>query len=233
MFKIILFLISLPCIFCDLIELSDLIVREHTPIGSLLVKLNTSTTQRHTFRFVNNNYREIQQYFSLNSTTGELRVALDIDRESICTHRHNQCRFLLKVFELYHEKLYHIPIIIEDINDHQPIFPYKSSEIEFHISENSPPYQSKLFIQQAYDQDQIDSNNQLKYQLKNFDEDFPFMLEINDDLSNRVVLVLIEGLDRETIDSYSCTLYVSDTSGHHTQLHIRIIVDDVNDQSPM
>ncbi|CAF4512382.1 unnamed protein product, partial [Rotaria magnacalcarata] len=57
--------------------------------------------------------------------------------------------------------------------------------------------------------------------------------EINDDLSNRLVLILIEGLDRETIDSYNCTLYVTDTGGHHAQLYIKIIIDDVNDQSPM
>ncbi|CAM4964161.1 unnamed protein product [Rotaria socialis] len=236
MFKLSLYLILLilfPCISCDLIELSDIIIREHTPIGHLLVKLNASTQQRHSYRFVNNNYRDIQQYFSLNSSTGELHIANDIDRELICTHRHSQCRFLLKIFELFHEKLYHIPIIIEDVNDHHPTFPYSSSEIELHISENSPPYQSKLFIQQAYDQDQIDNENRLKYKLKNFDENFPFMLEINDDLSNRLVLILTEGLDRETIDSYNCTLYVTDTGGHHAQLQVKIIIDDVNDQSPI
>ncbi|CAF5134826.1 unnamed protein product, partial [Rotaria magnacalcarata] len=123
MFKISLYLILLilfPCISCDLIELSDIIIREHTPIGHLLVNLNASTRQRHSYRFVNNNYRDIQQYFSLNSSTGELHIANDIDRELICTHRHSQCKFLLKIFELFHEKLYHIPIIIEDVNDHQP-----------------------------------------------------------------------------------------------------------------
>ncbi|CAF2739323.1 unnamed protein product [Rotaria sp. Silwood2] len=233
--KLLLIILYFPLtfIFCDLIELSNIIIREHTSIGHLLVKLNTSTEQRYSYRFVNNNYREIQQYFTLNSTTGELRIAIDIDRELICIHRHIECKFLLKIFELYHEKLYHIPIIIEDINDHQPIFPYKTSEIELHILENSPPYQSKLFIQQAYDYDYIDNQNQLKYQLKNFDENFPFILEINDDLSNRLVLLLVETLDREIIDSYNCTLYVTDTNGHHTQLFIKIIIDDVNDQSPI
>ncbi|CAF0968902.1 unnamed protein product [Rotaria sordida] len=232
--NLIFLLFSLSFIFCDLIELSNIIIREHTSIGHLLVKLNTSINQRYSYRFVNNNYREIQQYFSLNSTTGELRIAMDIDRELICIHhRHNQCKFLLKIFELYNEKLYYIPIIIDDINDHQPIFPYKTSEIILHISENSPPYQSKLFLQQAYDYDYIDNQNQLKYQLKNFDENFPFILELNNDLSNRLVLLLIETLDRELIDSYNCTLYVTDTNGHYTQLYIKIIIDDVNDQTPI
>ncbi|CAF1196656.1 unnamed protein product [Adineta steineri] len=233
--SLILFILILTTyILCDPIELSDIIIREHTPIGHLLVTLNTTTTKlRNSYRFVSNNHREIQRYFSLNSSTGELRIAIDIDREIICTHRRIQCKFLLKIFELFNEKLYHIPILIEDINDHRPIFPYKTSPIELHISENSPPYQSKLFIQQAYDQDQLDNQKQLKYQLKNFEKNFPFILEINDDLSNRLALVLIQLLDRETIDSYNCTLYVTDTGGHEEKLHMKIIIDDVNDQSPI
>jgi len=230
MILFLLILFSLSFIYSDPIELSDIIIHEHIPIGHLLVKFNTSINQQNSYRFVSNNHREIQRYFLLNSSTGELRIAIDIDRSLICTHRHIQCKFILKIFELFHEKLYHIPIIIEDIQDSRPIFPYKSSEIEFHLSENSPIYQSKLFIQQIYNNH---DQKQLKYQLKNIDKNFPFIIEINTDLSNRLALVLIQSLDRETIDSYNCTLCVTDTNGHNEQLHIKIIIDDVNDQSPM
>ncbi len=233
-FLFVFILLSLSYIFCDPIELSEIIIPEHTSIGHLLLTLNSSSTnQRYSYRFVSNNHREIQQYFSLNSSTGALHIVNDIDREKICTQRHTPCKFLLKIFELFHETLYHIPILIEDINDHRPIFPYESSTIELHISENSPPYQSKLFLQQAYDQDQIDNQKQLKYQLKSLEKHFPFRLETNIDLSNRLALVLTQPLDRERIDIYNCTLYVTDTVGHDEQLHIKIIVDDVNDQSPM
>ena len=215
-------------------ELSEITIAEHTPIGHLLLTLNSSTSnRRYSYRFVSNNHREIQQYFSLNSTTGQLRIANDIDREKICTHRYNQCRFLLKIFELFHETLYHIPIIIDDINDHRPIFPYDSSTIELHLSENSPILQSKLFIQQAYDQDEIDNQKQLKYELKTSERTFPFRLETNVDVSNRLALVLTQPLDRERQDSYNCSLHVTDTAGHEEQLNIRILVDDVNDQSPI
>ncbi|CAF2950061.1 unnamed protein product [Rotaria sp. Silwood2] len=174
-FVFIFILLTLSYIFCDPIELSEIIILEHTPIGHLLLTLNPLRTQeKYSYRFVNNNYREIQQYFSLNSSTGQLHIVNDIDREKICLHRYNKCKFLLKIFELYQETLYHIPILIEDINDHRPIFPYESSIIQLHISENSPPYQSKLFIQQAYDQDQIDNQKQLKYQLKTVDKNFCF-----------------------------------------------------------
>jgi hypothetical protein len=234
MMNSVLFLfLFLSFISCNLIELSDINIREHTPIGHLLLTFDTSINRQYSYRFVKNNHREIERYFSLNSSTGELRLAMDIDREFICTHRHVQCKFFLKIFELFQEKLYQIPIIIEDINDNRPIFPYKSSYIEFHLSENSPPYQSKVFIQQAYDRDQRDNQKQLKYRLKNFDQNFPFILEINDESANRVTLVLIRALDRESIESYNCTLYVTDTGGQEEQLHIGIIVDDVNDHSPM
>lgn len=233
-FVIFILLLSLINIHSIPIELSEITIPEHTPIGHLLLTLNSSaSTQRYSYRFVSNNHREIQQYFSLNSTTGQLHIANDIDREKICTHRYNQCRFLLKIFELFHETLYHIPIIIDDINDHRPIFPYDSPSIELHLSENSPIFQSKLFIQQAYDQDEIDNQKQLKYELKTSESTFPFLLETNVDVSNRLALVLTQPLDRERKDSYNCTLHVSDTAGHVEQLNIRIIIDDVNDQSPI
>ncbi|CAF0905597.1 unnamed protein product [Adineta ricciae] len=79
----------------------------------------------------------------------------------------------------------------------------------------------------------MDNQKQLKYQLKNFDSNFPFTLEVNDDISNRLALVLVQPLDRESIDSYNCTLYVVDTGGHEEQLQMKIIIDDVNDQSPI
>ncbi|CAF1449814.1 unnamed protein product [Adineta steineri] len=233
-FIFILILLSVSYISCDPIELSEIIIPEHTPSGHLLLTLNSSSTkQRYSYRFVSNNNRELQQYFSLNSSTGQLHIINDIDREKLCTHRYTKCKFLLKIFELFHETLYHIPILIDDVNDHQPIFPYESKLIQLHISENSPPYQSKLFIQQAYDQDQIDNQKQLQYQLKDIDKTFPFRLETNVDVSNRLALVLIQPLDRERIDSYNCTLHVIDTAGHYEQLHITIIIDDVNDQSPI
>ena len=234
-FIVVLFiLLSFSSIFCDPIELTEILLPEHTSPGHLLLTLNSSSSsQRYSYRFVSNNHREIQEYFSLNSSTGELHIVHDIDREKICTHRYTQCKFLLKIFELFHEKLYHIPIVIEDINDHRPIFPYQNPHVQLHISENSPPFQSKLFLQQAYDQDQIDNQKQLKYQLKHFDGNFPFRLETNVDLSNRLALVLTQALDRERIDAYNCTLFVTDTAGHEEQLHLNIIVDDVNDQSPV
>lgn len=231
---VILFIfISFRSIFSEPIELEEVRIPEHTPIGHLLLTLHSSTSnQRHSYRFVSPNHREIQQYFSLNSSTGQLHIAADIDREKICAHRHTTCKFLLKIFDLLNEKLYHIPILIEDINDHRPLFPYKSSEIELHLSENSPALQSKLFIQPAYDHDQIDHPNQLKYELKTIDRHFPFRLETNTDSSNRLALLLTESLDRERIDRYQCMLHVIDTAGHEEQLHIVIRVDDVNDQSP-
>jgi hypothetical protein len=234
-FLLLLSSFRLSFIHGDPIQLPTSIIREHTPIGHLLVTLKSrSAHQPSSYRFVNHNHREIQRLFALNSTTGELRVAAALDRELICTqHRRSECRFLLKVFELFNETLYHVPILIEDINDHRPVFPYASPPLVLHISENSPPFQSKLFIQPADDQDLLDQPTQLKYQLKHAEKTFPFRLETNTDLSDRLALVLIESLDREHRDVYHCTLHVVDTAGHDEQLQIKIIVDDVNDHSPM
>ena len=229
-----LFLSLFSSISTEPIELAEIRIPEHTSIGHHLITLHSfPIQQRYSYRFVSNNHREIQQYFTLNSSTGQLTIAADIDREKICSHRHLKCKFLLKIFELFNETLYHIPIVIDDINDHRPIFPYKSSNIQLHLSENSPPIQSKLFLQQAHDLDQLDQDQQLKYDLKPLTNPFPFRLETNTDGSNRLALVLLETLDRERIESYQCTLQVTDTADHHEQLHITILIDDVNDQSPM
>ena len=218
---------SFPLISADPVELPEVILREQTPIGHLILRLNTSINLSSTsYRFVSNNQREIQRYFTLNSTTGELYLSKNVNRQMLCTPRHQSCRFILKIFELTAEKLYHIPIVIEEINDIRPKFLYNSSHIQFHLSENSPIYQSKLFIQQLYQPDQ----KSFKYELKHHDEQFPFILEINPDLNNRLALVLIQALDRESKDSYHCTIHISD---YDEQLHIEILIDDVNDQSPM
>jgi hypothetical protein len=169
----------------------------------------------------------------LNSSTGELCLAADIDREIVCPlSRRVECRFQLKIFELFTETLYHVPIIIDDINDHWPRFPYRSSQIDLHLSEHSLPYQTKLFIQRAYDQDH--EPHHLHYRLTSSSDVYlPFRLQVNSDQSDRLALILIDVLDREDRDIYQCTLYVIDTAGHEEQLHVRIHVDDVNDHSPV
>ena len=233
MMKILLIFCSFILINCEPIELDNIILREHVPIGYLVIKLNTTINETYSYRFVNTNQRDIQRYFLLNSSTGELSIKININRQLICPNRYIQCKIILKIFELYHEILYHIPIIIEDNEKFsKTIFLYKTSEILFHLSENSPIYQTKLFIQQQqiYNHDY----KQWKYQLKNIEKNFPFIIEINNDLSsNRLALVLIQSLDREIIDQYNCTLYVTDTNGNNQQLQIKIIVDDINDHSPM
>lgn len=214
-------------ISADPIELPEILLREQTSINQLIIQLNTSmNVSSPSYRFVSNNQREIQRYFTLNSSTGELYLSKNLNRQMMCTHRHVSCRFILKIFELSAEKLYHLPVIIEEINHMRPKFLYNSSRIQFHLSENSPIYQSKLFIQQIYQPDQ----KHLKYELKHHDEHFPFILEINPDLNNRLALVLIQTLDRETQDTYHCTIHISD---YDEQLHVEILIDDVNDQSPM
>lgn len=223
---IVIVLFVLPFLSADPIELSPIILREYTPIGHLVIQLNTSTNLSTSYRFVSNNQREIQRYFTLNSSTGELYLTKNLNRQIICTHRHVSCRFTLKIFELFAEKLYHIPILIEELNNIRPKFLSNSSQMQFHLSENSPIYQSKLFIHQIYHPDQ----KHFKYELKTLDEHFPFNLQIDSDLNHRLALVLIHPLDREVKDSYHCTLHISD---YDEQLHIEILIDDVNDQSPM
>lgn len=223
---IIFLIIVLPFLSADPIEFSPIILREHTPIGHLVLRLNTSTNLSTSYRFVSNNQREIQRYFTLNSSTGELYLTKNLSRQIICTHRHSTCRFTLKIFELFAEKLYHIPIVIEEFDDHRPKFLSNSSRLQFHLSENSPIYHSKLFIHQIYHPDP----KQYQYELKTLDENFPFHLQIDSDLHHRLALVLIHPLDRELKDSYHCTLHISD---YDEQLHIEILIDDVNDQSPM
>ena len=215
---LLLLLLSLSIVHCEPIELPELVLRERTiHQNRLIYKFNQSIHEQYSYRFV---HRDSQRYFTLNSATGELYL-----RETILPNQ----QLTLKIFELFHEKLYHLPIRIDTNEQIRPIFPYSSSQIQFHISENSPIYQSKLFIQQNSNH----NHQQVNYQLKNIVQNFPFILEINTDLGNRLALVLIQSLDRESIDLYNCSLIVTDINGYYESLNIHIIIDDVNDQSPI
>ncbi|CAF1311528.1 unnamed protein product, partial [Didymodactylos carnosus] len=235
------------------IDLATITIPEHTAVNHLLVSLSNMLhkTTKTSYHFLQPN-SDPQRYFKLDSKTGELRTAIDLDREQICQNSNNQhyhhhyssCKFHLKIFEVSNQTLIHIPIIITDVNDNQPHFPYPLSTITPHISENSP-LQSKLFIEQANDRDELDYHR-LTYRLiiQGNPSDFPFELETPDILNvdtnsltsltdpNRLALVLKQTLDREKIDNYNCTIVVIDTAKHEAFLYVRIIVDDVNDCSP-
>ena len=213
--------------------LPSITIQEHSAVGEEIITLkNYAEKTPYLFRFLNSNQAEIRRYFSLNSSTGEIRLIDDIDRETICVARRVDCRLILKVFEIFHEQLYQIDIEIEDINDHWPRFD-STSTVEFHFSENSPPHQAKIYLPMADDQDEIDQRTTLKYELQTKEKYFPFQLQNNSAFSDRLALILIDGLDRESTDSYRCTLLVRDAADHQAELEINIVVDDVNDHSPM
>lgn len=214
------------------IELPSIIIREHTGIGRKIGEIETDSTQKYSFRFLKTNKIDLNRYFSLNSTNGAIILIHDLDVESICPQRYKICGFLLKIFEFYHETLYYLPIEIEDINDHWPKFSV-SSPVSYHLSENSPIEKSKIYLPIAEDLDRIDGPGSLIYELETEEEYFPFRFESFALISDRLLLILNDELDRETKDRYFCTLTVRDTEEHRAQLDIEILIDDVNDNSPM
>ena len=175
------------------------------------------------------------QLFSVNKKTGKLYTAHILDAESMCK-RKKEC---FEIVEVAIQKgasfmrVLEIKVIIQDVNDHVPEFPYKQVNIEF--SEESTKG-TRRSIPNAVDKDIGVINSQITYQLKKNTND-PFTLFISEsvDGTSKLGINLEETLDREVQDSYMVQVIAKDGGSPPKQsvLDVYILVTDVNDNPPI
>lgn len=175
------------------------------------------------------------QMFSVNKKTGKLYTAHILDAESMCKHK-KEC---FEIVEVAIQKgasfmrVLEIKVIIQDVNDHVPEFPYKQVNIEF--SEESTKG-TRRSIPNAVDKDIGIINSQITYQLKKNAND-PFTLSISEsvDGTSKLGINLEETLDREVQDSYMVQVIAKDGGSPPKQsvLDVYILVTDVNDNPPI
>nr|KAF6346827.1 hypothetical protein mPipKuh1_010605 [Pipistrellus kuhlii] len=167
--------------------------------------------------------------FSVDRESGDLLVKDRIDREQICKERRS-CELQLEAVVENPLNIFHIIVVVEDINDHAPQF--QKDEINLEISESVSPGTGTI-LDSAEDPD-INMNSLSKYQLSP-NEYFSLVVKDNPDGGKYPELILKKTMDRETQSSHHLVLTALD-GGNPPQsgtAQIRILVVDANDNPPV
>ncbi|KAF7667185.1 hypothetical protein LDENG_00072620, partial [Lucifuga dentata] len=130
-----------------------------------------------------------------------------------------------------------INILILDTNDHAPMFQQDTYTLT--VPEDISTGTTLLTLV-AVDQDNAPENTHLDYAIIRGNEEKHFCLEVNmvqykNQMKNIGKLVLCNPLDRETTDSYTLTVSVSDrgTPPLNSSTVIMVTVTDCNDNAPV
>ncbi|XP_075397846.1 protocadherin gamma-B2 isoform X22 [Tenrec ecaudatus] len=170
-----------------------------------------------------------KQYFTVDTEHGHILVSGRIDRESLCPQE-PLCVLPLEIVADNPLNVFHINVVIEDINDNQPHFPRDSTVLQ--INELATPG-SRFGLESAMDAD-VGHNSLQSYQLT-ANEYFSLVVKDKTNGKNTPELVLEKPLDREQQSSHLLILTALD-GGHPVRTgttQIRIEVTDANDNPPV
>nr|XP_036872165.1 protocadherin gamma-B6 isoform X14 [Manis javanica] len=167
--------------------------------------------------------------FSVDAESGDLLVKDRIDREQICKERRS-CELQLEAVVENPLNIFHIIVVVEDINDHPPQFDKK--EIHLEIFE-SVSVGARISLDPATDPD-INMNSVKDYQISP-NTYFSLMVRVNSDGGKYPELSLEKALDREEQRSHHLILTALDggTPMRSASVGIEIFVRDTNDNPPM
>ncbi|XP_069340551.1 protocadherin gamma-B1-like [Eulemur rufifrons] len=170
-----------------------------------------------------------KQYFTVNMENGNILVSDRIDRESLCL-QNPLCIVPLEIVAENPLNVFHINVMIEDINDNPPHFPQNS--IVLQINEFALPG-TRFGLESAIDAD-VGPHSVQSYQLSS-NEHFSLMMKGKTEGKNAPELVLRKPLDREQQSSHLLVLTAVD--GGDPVLtgtaSIQIKVTDANDNAPV
>ncbi|XP_028909152.1 protocadherin beta-3-like [Ornithorhynchus anatinus] len=190
--------------------------------------LNIGNLSAREARIVSKGDEQHFQYFQLNRHTGDLLLKEKLDREFLCEQRES-CIVRFQILLENPLEFYQIEIIVDDINDHSPVF--QDKEIILNIFENSPAG-AEFRIPSAEDLD-IGINSIQEYTISP-NSYFRIKTRNHSDGRKFPELVLVKALDREEQSEIYLTITALDggspprsgTAGVH------ILVVDINDNTP-
>ncbi|GAB1603896.1 protocadherin beta-15 isoform X1 [Argonauta hians] len=166
--------------------------------------------------------------------SGKLYTAQKLDAESLCKYN-SEC-FRMVVVAVQKEesfiKLLEIKVIIEDANDHSPVFPQKQINLQFDEGDGKGMTKS---IPNAIDRDVGVINSQITYHLEKRGHE-PFTLAVSKRVDGSYLLgiTLENKLDREKQDTYMLKVIARDGGSPPKEgvLNVLVTVADVNDNAP-
>ncbi|XP_040831137.1 protocadherin gamma-B7 [Ochotona curzoniae] len=168
-------------------------------------------------------------YFTVNVENGNILVSDRIDREALCS-QNPLCVVPLEIVAENPLNIFHINVMIEDINDNPPYFPQNS--IALQISELATPG-TRFGLESAIDAD-VGLHSLQSYQLSS-NKHFSLMVKDKAEGKNAPELLLEKPLDREQQSPHLLVLTAVDGGKPAltgtAQIHIKVI--DANDNAPV
>uniref|UniRef100_A0A8C8WAR7 Protocadherin gamma subfamily C, 5 n=1 Tax=Panthera leo TaxID=9689 RepID=A0A8C8WAR7_PANLE len=167
--------------------------------------------------------------FNVDAESGDLLVKDRIDREQICKER-RRCELQLEAVVENPLNIFHIIVVVEDINDHAPQFDKKEILLEIFESVSEG---ARISLDPATDPD-INMNSVKDYQI-NPNPYFSLMVRVNSDGGKYPELTLEKLLDREEQHSHHLILTALDGGNppRSATTRIEISVRDANDNFPV
>ncbi|XP_035768852.1 protocadherin Fat 4-like [Neolamprologus brichardi] len=165
-----------------------------------------------------------ERFCAVSLQTGDLSVAEQLDRESLCGTKPS-CILIQELVLENPLELHRINLHVQDINDNSPQF--KRNSIKMEIRESAEKG-TRFRIEGAHDAD-IGKNSVQRYSLQKNDN---FILMVD---ANNVELVLEHKLDRETQQEINLPLTAVDGGSpqRSSTVMIHVTVLDANDNAPV
>ncbi|NXP21483.1 PCDGH protein, partial [Scytalopus superciliaris] len=170
-----------------------------------------------------------QKYFTVSEENGNLYVSERLDREELCGESAS-CSISFEALVHNPLNVFHVDVIIQDVNDNSPTF--RKAALELEIGEWVPPG-TRFPLEMARDAD-VGSNSMLTYQLSN-NPSFSLALKENSGGKKQPELVLERALDREKQSSFELLLTATDGGdpAKSGTVQVRVNVTDLNDNPPV
>ncbi|KAM9103941.1 protocadherin gamma-B1-like [Megaptera novaeangliae] len=170
-----------------------------------------------------------EEFFSMSAENGDLLVSGRIDREKICM-RKSECALEFETVAENPMTIFHVSVVIQDVNDNAPSFIAKGIDLE--ICESALPG-VKFLLDSAQDAD-VESNSLKIYSISH-NEHFSLSTKESPNGSKYPELLLEKSLDREQQSSHHLILTAMDGGDPplSSTTQIRTQVTNANDNAPV
>lgn len=203
-------------------------LRENSPLGTLVIQLNATDVDEGqngeiVYSFSSHNAARIKDLFNIDSRTGRIEVAGEVDFEESNTHQiYVQAKDLGANAVPAHCK---VLVKLVDVNDNTPEIGF--STVTESVSEQDAPG-TVIALFSVSDRDSGE-NGHMSCEILG---DVPFKLKSS--FKNYYTIVTDGPLDRENTDSYTITVVAKDKGQPSlaTSKSIKVHVSDENDNAP-
>ncbi|XP_071105938.1 protocadherin Fat 4-like [Haliotis cracherodii] len=160
--------------------------------------------------------------FTVNATSGAVKLAREVDRETMRESLHDKYTFQIVASDESNNVSTTVVVEVKDVNDNSPQF--EISELNITIPEDIGVREVITKVN-ATDEDSTDQGR-LTFWLTSANTD-PFAVN---EYSGEVTVTRL--LDRENVSSYVLELVVRDTGGRNSTMTLTVTLSDVNDNTP-